>query len=431
MSLWIGVPVVILAIVLRVLSVSWNTFPHADVSEDAHASATFLQTGSFIVEDQSSLVPGEPQWYDTAKFGGRLLTQHPFLWPLLGSSVTALLRWEPTMESTYAAFRLMSLLTGLGVLALTFFLTRKLLNQTAALTVTAWLAFSYLMIDYSGNGAFYSLQACLYLLWIWMAYRTDLRGQGMILGLIAGVAYITNFQSAILMPATFIVLALDSKRSRKEQIIQVGNAMAVFLLLAIPWHVRDYLTFGDAFFSGKVNGSYVLGKAGIEATMQDGFIRFPLTWDDRFTVLEAMFGTWLPNNLYYIARKLFILLPVAFLFFPYALIDYVFEKSRRNTLLPLLIILILHILLSALWPVTKFRYFVPMLPLVAIVCADQLWHLRSALIRKVALTLTTVCIVFFSYLTFRSTPTHTYYYDGAITTDPFSTTGELDYLNNL
>ncbi|MFA5273636.1 MAG: hypothetical protein WC353_05760, partial [Candidatus Peribacter sp.] len=140
---------------------------------------------------------------------------------------------------------------------------------------------------------------------------------------------------------------------------------------------------------------------------------------------------WLPNNSFYIARKLFILAPLAFIFFSYGLIDQVLSKERRSRLLPVLILFAAHALISAIWPVTKFRYFVPLLPLVFLLSMDAIHgFLKTGRARTIALCFITVLIALGSALTYLSVPTHTYYYDGAITTDPFSGRGEWNYLRD-
>ena len=100
----------------------------------------------------------------------------------------------------------------------------------------------------------------------------------------------------------------------------------------------------------------------------------------------------------------------------------------------MLILFAAHFLVSAGWPITKFRYFVPLLPLVFILSLEAIEHLVPRFrTQTLLLSLISVSFVLTAALTFFSVPTHTYYYDGAITTDPFSGRGEWNYLkdNNL
>lgn len=423
----------IAATVLRVLSVGWNSFSHADVSEDAMASASFLQTSTFFTEPGGLPRPDEAPMYDLREAGGRLLTQHPFLWPLLGAGLTKTLGWPAEPAATFLAFRILSLLSGMALILCTYAVTRKLVHDEAAMGIAAWMTFSYLLIDYSGNGAFYVFQGTLYLLWILAAANIRSPRQGILLGLLCGIAYITNYQTLILVPCSIIVLCMMTERPWKDRLTHAGIAIGVFLVFAIPWHVRDYLTFGDPFFSSSVNASYVYGKAGIAPVIADGIARYSLTLSDKLVLIQTVLTTWLPNNLYYIARKLFILAPLAFPFFAFGLVEYLFSVrqnyKRIRPLIPLLLILAVHILVSAAWPVVKFRYFVPMLPLVLIVTMEYLYGLRiSKTLQRSIVGTVLACILLLSWRTYLSVPTHTYYYDGAITTDPFSAPGEFDYV---
>ena len=85
---------------------------------------------------------------------------------------------------------------------LAYLLTKRLINQTAGLIIAGWLSISYLMIDYSANGAFYILQAALYLLWALVALKKNLKNKALYLGIITGFGYLINFQFIIAVPVS-------------------------------------------------------------------------------------------------------------------------------------------------------------------------------------------------------------------------------------
>jgi hypothetical protein len=121
--------------------------------------------------------------------------------------------------------------------------------------------------------------------------------------------------------------------------------------------------------------------------------------------------------------------PVVFFFFSFAWIDYAFDSKRRTKMLPVIIICVLHILIAAAWPITKFRYFVPLFPLVLYIGFDQIFAVsQSPRVRHSIIAVTTVCLITVSVLTYYAIPTHTYYYDGAITQDPFHARGEYNFM---
>ena len=97
-----------------------------------------------------------------------------------------------------------------------------------------------------------------------------------------------------------------------------------------------------------------------------------------------------------------------------------FDRERLKKWFPVIIIFILHLIISTAWPITKFRYFVPVLPLVFLIALDQIYNIKiKTIYRNLIIILISASILSLSFLTYRSTPGHTYYNDGAITTGPF------------
>jgi len=424
---WILLTICVLAIIPRIFSVQWNIIPHSDIGGDAIAAASFVETQQLIASLEPDL--RTPHFYPPGT-NKNLLVAHPPLWPLLGSSVITLLALEPTQENAYFALQILSVLSGIGVIVLSAFLARKLWHNSAALMIALWLSLSYIMIDFSGNGAMYSLQAITYLVWILLAY-SSLKPKAVWFGIINGIAYLVNHQSMILSIGSVILLALDSTTPWKIRCRNIAIVTIVTFVVASPWLIRNYLLYGDLFFSHAVNSTYIYTKAGIPYEDIDGRIYYILGIPERLSLFRHVFTLWIPYNMYYVARKLFILAPIIFFFFSFAWIDYLFSWKRIRPMLPILTVFVLHLLLSTAWPITKFRYFVPMMPLVFFIGLDQIYnlHLRERL-RYAILSMTTVSILGLSYLTYQSIPTHTYYFDGAITNDPFKNRGEYNYMKD-
>jgi 4-amino-4-deoxy-L-arabinose transferase-like glycosyltransferase len=414
------------AFLFRVQTLHWNFFIHADTEFDTEATASLVHYGKLLVfPEKLTIVPTNEPLPPLEQ--GEILTQHGPLWPILGATVMRIFGWAPTMANAFLSLRILSLLSGLAIIALSYFITRKLIHEYAALACASFLTFSYVMADYSGNGSMYSLQTALYLLWIWSAMNHALRFRVAYLGIITGLSYLLNFQSIILIPATIILLLLEPISWRKK-IPSLTLALILALVVVSPWLIRNAILFGDPLYSHVINQIYVLNKAGYQPTVENGLYRFHLTFWDYFSVIIGILQVWLPNNLYYAARKLFILAPIAFFFFSYGLIDYIFSWERLKKVVPILLVLTFHLLLSTAWPVMKFRYFVPILPLVFILSLVHLWTLHvSDRWKNWIMGATFACIIIVSILTYRSNPLHTTYFDGAVTQDPFHGSQELQY----
>lgn len=414
--------ILLLGFFVRVQALSWNWFMHADVIDGVMGAATLLRDGYFAIFDGPSFP--DPSVYVLPSEGGEPLVQHAPLWPLLGALFTAVRGGEATMVDTFLSLRMLSALAGVLLIFLSFHIASRLLDATAGLVAAAWTAASYILIDYAGNGAFHSFQAVLYLLWVLVALRLSSLHRTLLLGGLSGIAYLVNFQAIILVPAGVALLVMQEwgRRLFLHMILFLGAAA----LVASPWLIRNAMVFGDPLASHVANMWYVYSKAGFQPA-EDGLLH--LTFIDRLSLLAGVFHTWLPYNLYYAARKLFILAPLAFLFFSYGLIDIAFSRERLRNAFPLLVILFFHVLLSASWPIWKFRFFVPLLPLVFLLALEELWHLPLARQwRDACVSTTFAAIIVLSILTYRAIPTHTTYYDGALTQDPFHGYEERTYL---
>tara|TARA_Y100000310_G_scaffold267318_1_gene279261 strand:+ start:4769 stop:6076 length:1308 start_codon:yes stop_codon:yes gene_type:complete len=413
-----------IALIPRALSVQWNTIVHGDIAGDAGAAASFADIQQLLVTREPNTITPH---YLPPGIARNLLIAHPPIWSLLGAGVISVLRFDPTPEQGYLALKLLSVLSGMAVLVLSFIVARKLFDHAAALWILVWLSASYLLIDYSGNGSLYSLQAATYLVWILVAYK-PLRHKPVWLGVVSGIAYLVNHQSMILAAASAVFL-LVSRETKQKRLWDFAIVTLVTFLIALPWLLRNQLIYDSWLFGHTINATYVYVKAGISHYSIGDRSYYDIGMPEKLHIWYMILTVWLPNNLYYIARKLFILAPVMFAFFSFAWVDYLFSHKRVRIMLPVLLVCVLHILLSAAWPITKFRYFVPLLPLVYFVGMDQFRSLRLSSTRQRGfLVLTTVCVVVLSYLTYHSTPTHTYYYDGAITQDPFHSRGEMNFL---
>lgn len=405
---------------LRVQALQWNWFMHGDVIDDTSAVVA-------VYRDKALNTLSGPDIADPAVYplpppeGGEPLVQHAPMWPVLGGGVMVLLRADPTMADAFFALRVLSVIAGMLIIALSFLIASRLIDDNAGLAAAAFVALSYVLIDYSGNGAFYSLQAALYLVWAWVGLSPPTWRRAALLGVTAGLAYLVNFQSIILLPAGLLLCAVQV-RPWRFMALHAGAYLGTAVLVASPWLVRNALLFGDPLYSHAWNMDYVYVKAGLAG---DTSIGIP----EKLSILSGILRVWLPNNLYYAARKLFVLAPFAFFLFSFGLIDVVFSKERFRKLLPLLLILTFHVLISASWPIWKFRYFVPLLPFVFVLSLEQLWHLPLARTwRAVAVAFIIACLLATGLLTYRAIPTHTTYYDGALTQDPFHGSEEASYL---
>lgn len=92
--------------------------------------------------------------------------------------------------------------------------------------------------------------------------------------------------------------------------------------------------------------------------------------------------------------------------------------------MPVAVLALVHLALIAWWPTTKFRYLIPLLPLVLAVGAWGLWQLQPGPVRSRLAIVTLGLCLFTNAWSMLSIPSRTYYYDGGLVGDNFGQQGE-------
>ena len=95
---------------------------------------------------------------------------------------------------------------------------------------------------------------------------------------------------------------------------------------------------------------------------------------------------------------------------------------------PLAVLALVHLALVLWWPTTKFRYLVPLLPLVFAIGSWFLWQLKPPVARGLLVVITAGLCLFTNLWTFASIPSHTYYYNGGLVRDNFGGQGETEFV---
>ena len=416
------VAIVIVGVLLRVFSIHWNQYVHGDVFLYAKASESVSRFGNFLIPTDISI----PYWYSLKEKGWRFLEHNP-LWPLIGGGVVSVFH-----ISGYEALKALSLVAGILLLFFTYRFAFLLAGGSVALLTLLLTALSYPLIDYSGNGAFYIFQADLYLLFLILLQGSERIKNQIFLGAVLGFSFLLNQQTVILFVAYALYLF---SRHRREPIIMLRLAAVPFFsaaILFLPWGIRNYLLFGSPFYS--VGFSYLWDKVGALRVIQDGIISFFLTAADYLRLAKTSLLFWLPHNAYFIHRTLLVLAPVAYAGSLLLAVEMLFKKGREKIkakiFLPAVFVLALHGFLSALFPDLKFRYLIPMLPIILAFGSFYIMeYIERRALRLMAIWLSIVFAGALSLITYYSTPTHTDYYGGTITTDIYNKNGENEFLN--
>src|SRR3989344_5612837 len=336
----------------------------------------------------------------------------------------------------FEATQALSFLAGIAVLILIYRAGLELGGQGVALLSLGLAVFSYLLIDFSGNGSFYIFQSALYLLFLLVWWREKSKKDTLLLGVIAGLALLLSHQAVALIFAYAAHLIFVKRPGFKLIFASLVLFFLPAVLIYLPWGLRNYFFIGN--FLPPADMYYVWDKLGFARQAEGDITTYAPTLATYFELAKRIFTNWLPYNLYFINRQLFVLAPLVYVFALFLAAEVLFFKKWKKLsedgfrkLLPLFLILGFHILISAVWPVTKFRYFVPILPLVFL--AGSWWignFVSSQRLKLLAAGSSFALLILLSVFTYFSTPSRTYYYGGTVIADNFGGKWELEYIQN-
>ena len=186
--------ITLIGALLRLAAFIFNDLPHGDINLD-YAAAWNLSTNGRLM-----LPFVAPRPYPSAQLGfGFPYEQHPPLWPILGylgATITG---------NIYLAFKLITLVSGILLIPLSYVAFRKAFGDLPALFSSVLIAFTYVLIDFSGNGSLYILHAFLILVFVFLAGKPERPLNAILLGIVAGLAYLLNYQAIVVLGALIVV----------------------------------------------------------------------------------------------------------------------------------------------------------------------------------------------------------------------------------
>ena len=414
----------------RLAAFAFNVWPHGDVVLDAAVAESVATRGALLVP----IV--DVRYYPIDRFGfGYPMDQHPPLWPLLGAPLALL------TGDGYLALKLLSLLAGAALVPLAYLACCPLLGRGPALLTAGLVACSYPLVDFSGNGSLWILMAVFYLLFTWRvgAWGLDDRRNAALVGLLMGLAYLTNYP-AVTLPSSLILLHLlrHGRGALRRQAL-AGPAVSLLVMLAVvaPWLVHNVVLFGNPFWSQPLERSLAGGSRQVEyVVVGDDVLKRNLPAAEGGASILRGWAINLYGNVGFVARQLLILTPVLVGFFLAGLLSLGLSGQGSGTGAlppipgpwPLAVLALVHLALILWWPTTKFRYLVPLLPLVFALGSWFLWELKLSAQRAPLLAVTVALCLFTNAWTFLKIPSHTYYYDGGLVSDNFGGQGETEFV---
>ncbi len=410
------------AVAFRLAAVKFNSTPHGDVLVDAIAAESLAQTGRFTVP---WLLLRTAVTADMDGIVSPVQHRQP-LWPLLAAPIARL------TGDGYLAVRLLSLASGVFLLGVVFLLFHRLFSIATAAITTLCVAYSYLHVDFSGNGSLYHLLAAGILLFPLVVERVERLPGAVLMGLLLGGSVLLHGAARILPAAFVLVQGLRWRRRKlKRPLLEMGLPLALSLALVLPWLARNQAVFGDGLHDG--NLLYFNYKLGVpwSITLEDDqpIVRFQ--WQS-FSYPEAVtrIARWSLGNAFYAIRKAAVLAPVFSLSAVYGawLLWRRFLEQRRACDLAAILVVAFFGMLTVTWPVVKFRVFVVIVPWLFGLGVHGAMQVTARGWRRAILAAGMAAVLLLSVLTFMRSPSGTYYYDGVLTSDAFRRAGEAEYV---
>jgi len=393
--------------IFRFMAWNFNDIPHGDIHLDYAAAWGFVKYHKLVlpfIAPRYNAVKQFEYYYP--------LDQHMPLWPLLGGITTLLNGYN-----VYSNFKILTLIFGTMLIPCSYWAFRKTFGDKSALLASTFIAFSYILIDYSGNGSLYILHALLFVLII-LFVDTSKMGNSIIIGGLIGFAYLLNYQAIITLIAMVIIYifryAFD--KHKIKNVYTLVLSMMTLIILITPWFIRNYLVFDDPFYN--VNIEYLKTKLDItsELVISNGVIKSVISTDNIHikNIISKIF-VWASRNLLYFIGRIALLVPIVSIFVPFGIISIIQSKKckKLNDATLLIVALFgLHLLISCLWPVFKFRYFVPILPLTIGLGSYGIFVVElKEKTRRTIIILSVVALIVIGIITYIRVPTHTSYYD--------------------
>ena len=436
----------------RLAAFAFNVWPHGDVVLDAAVAESLAARGALLVP----IV--DVRFYPIDRFGfGYPPDQHPPLWPILGAPLV------PLVGDGYTALKLVGLLVGVALVPLAYWACRPLLGAGPAVLTAALAAGSYLLVDFSGNGSLWGLLALFYLLFVRLVGTPDNRSSPVVdpespvvgpprtaalVGIVMGLAYLTNYP-AVTLPATLVLLHLlrhGRRALRRRALAYPALSLAVMLAVVAPWLAHNLALFGNPLWSQPLERSLAGGSRQVEYVVVGNEVvkrSLPSTegaWSSLRARAVDVYG-----NVGFVTRQLLVLTPVLVGFFVAGLAVWLAgvtarvpgstdehrSAEHRSAALPtpLVVLALVHLALVLWWPTTKFRYLVPLLPLVLAIGSWFLWQLRPATHRTALVAVTVAACLFTNAWTMLEVPSRTFYYDGGLVDDNFGGQGEAEFVD--
>jgi hypothetical protein len=356
--------IILVGLVLRIVSYTWNTRLYGDVNLFALAAREYALHGELQYPMKYEFSDNVPYLALTTP-----ASQHPPLWSWLGGSLARLFG----TSDTFSLLKPLSLLCGLGLLLSSFALSRRVEIYHEARIALGLACLSPVLVDFSANGSMYILSAWVIVLssLLLMHFDPARWSHGLLAGLLCGLGYLVH-SSLLLLPVAFLLPLIagyhftwvpktssTGNPSLRQRLPAIGSFLLAFLASLSPWLLWNFRNFQRPFYS--ISSYYLLDKLGLLKTGIYGDVisarlSGPLSASILSTYAILAAKAWWATS-----RQVFMVLgPFILLIMLFGLVQ-LYRTRKDGKLYALAAPAFLYALAIALWATNKFRFLVPLL----------------------------------------------------------------------
>ncbi len=200
------------------------------------------------------------------------------------------------VRDLFTAARLLSVLSAGAILLAWWAIARRLLGEIAALVLVALLIANPTLGRYGYSATTDGPAFALFSLAAWALVAAPRRGGAVLAGVLAGLATLTRYNLATLLPAGALMLALDVRREGRERVRAIAGFAAGAAIVIAPFtlaslaagHVPGFTLLRDRGYYEAADPAAVLENryrdmaAGIGAAPPADAVVPERTWPERF-----------------------------------------------------------------------------------------------------------------------------------------------------
>jgi len=280
----------------------------------------------------------------------------PVIWPILLG-----LLWKLKLNPLFFG-RVLNLLFSLGVIYLTYKISKHIFNKTTAIISSILISFSSIFF-FSTFHLYTEISSIFFVL---LALHFLLKKQHFLAGIIFGIAFLSKFPMGIyIIPAAIFIIFKEGFKLRKQNIINTIFMGIGFIIPLTPYLIANQLIYNNPllpFIEGSSVITQVLGCNYFE--FHPWYFYFLVIPGDNILNLFAIFGLFvffknttkqkllifffmLLPLIYFIQlncrayRYIILFLPFLIMFSGYGLSSLISKLNKKKFLISLLIILII------------------------------------------------------------------------------------------